>query len=355
MKNLKNNLKTLGLSIILIVFLSANSYATDYTKTKSQTFKVNAGVLLDMNTEFGDIKARNWDKNEISVEATITVNANSQSKADEKFDRVQLKMDGGKDLVRIISSLESGFFSKGSNNISIDFLIYYPADSRLNLNLEFGSALFENINGNTDIEVEYGNFNANHLNGAENKIEISFGKFQTSTINEGNIEIAYGGCEIEEAKSLSLKTSFSGNVNIEKVDELLLKSSYDKVSIGEANSISGTTQFTGFTLQSINTSLKMKVEYGSFKVYNIAQDFELIDLNSQFCSLKLYVDENASFNFYTDVELGSFNYPKEKVTITNFQKDITDLMMEGYFGNKAKAKGNMRLSVDNASANINIK
>ena len=355
MKNIKNKLKTIGLSIVALLLFSSTAFATEYTKSTSKSFDVKAGVLLDINTEFGEIKAYNWDKQKISVEATITVNAGSQSKADERFKRIKLEIEGGKDLVSIISRIESGFFNKSSNNISIDFIIYYPANSRLKLNSEFGSAFFEDINGATDIDVEYGNFNANNLYSTNNKIQVSFGKFQASSVAEGNIEIEYGGCEIEESNKLNLRTSFSGNVNLEKVGDLILKSSYDKVSIGEAKSITGSLEFSGFKLDQLQKNLKMKTAYGSFKVYSIAPDFELIDLSSEFCSLKLYVDENSNFTFYTDVELGSFNYPKEKITITNFQKDVTDLMMEGYFGSKEKAKGTMRLSVDNASANIILK
>ncbi len=355
MKNKLNKFRTLGLSVLMLLLMSSTSFATEYTKTTSKSFDVKPGVLLDINAEFGDIKAHNWDKQKISIEATITVDASSQSKANDRFERIKLEIEGGKDLVSIISSLESGFFNKSSNNISIDFLIYYPADSRLKLNMEFGSAFFEDIKGETDIDMEYGSFNANNLSSLVNKIEISFGKFQVSKMTEANVEIDYGGCEIEEVNKLNLRTSFSGNVNIEKVGDLILKSSYDKVSIGEANNISGSCQFTGFTLQNIKKNLKMKASFGSFKVYSIDKNFELIDLNSEFCGLKLYVDVASNFTFYTDVELGSFNYPKENITVTNFQKDVTDLMVEGYFGSKEKAKGNMRLSVDNASINISLK
>ena len=355
MKNIQNKLKTLSLSIIMLLLMSTNGFGTEYTKTTTKSFDVKSGVLLDIKSEFGDIKAYNWDKKKISIEAIVTVEASTQSKADDRFERIRLKIDGTKDLVSIISSIESGFFGKNNNNISIDFIIYYPSDSRLKLNMEFGSAFFEDIEGATDVDIEYGNFNANNLINCNNQIEISFGRFQVSKITKANIEIDYGGCEIEEANTLDLHTSFSGNVNIEKVDNLTLKSAYDKLSIGEAKNIVGRIEFTGFRLDYLENSIKMKSAYGSFKVYSIAPDFELIDLNSEFCSLKLYVDKNSNFSFYTDVELGSFNYPKEKITITTYQKDITDLSVEGYFGSKEKIKGNMRLSVDNASVNINIK
>ena len=339
----------------MLLLVSTNGFGTEYTKTTSKSFDVKPGVLLDIRTEFAEVKAHNWDKQKISIEATITVDASSQSKADDRFQRIKLDIDGSKDLVSIISSIESSFFNKSSNNISIDLLIYYPASSQLKLNMEFGSAFFENIEGATDIDVEYGNFNANILSSTNNLIEISFGNFQVVKLGSGDIEIDYGGCEIEEANTLNLRTSFSGNVNIEKVGDLKLKSAYDKVSIGEAKNIYGSMEFSGFTLDKLYTSLDMKAAYGSYKVYDIDADFESIDINSEFCSLKLYVDKNANFTFYTDVELGSFNYPKSSVTITDFQKDFTDLTVKGYFGSKEKAKGNMRLSVDNASANINIK
>lgn len=340
--------------MMLLVFGHAG-FATEFTKTTSKSFDVKPGALLDIKAEFGDVKAHNWDKEQISIEATITVDANSQSKADERFEKIKLEIEGGKDLVSIISSIESGFFNKASNNINIDFLIYYPSNCRLKLNMEFGSAFFENIEGPTNIDMEYGSFTANNLYNTENEIGISFGKLQVSKLTDANIEIDYGGCEIEEVNNLNLRVSFSGNINIEKVGDLILKSSYDKVTIGEANTINGSTQFSSFTLEKLKNSLKMKAAYGSFKVLSIAPNFELVDLNSEFCGLKLYVDESSNFTFYSDVELGSFNYPKEKVTITDFQKDHTDLLAEGYFGSKEKAKGKMRLSVNNASANILIK
>jgi hypothetical protein len=355
MKKRNVKLKALGLSLVLMFMVNTISFATEYTKVKTKSFDVNPGALLDIKTEFGDIKAHNWNKNKISVEATITVNASSQSKADERFERVRLEMSGNPDLVSILSHIESKFFKKGSNSISIDFLIYYPADCRLKLNQEFGSAFFEDVKGHTDIHSEYGSFNAHKLYASENDIEVSFGKIQVFTLNNANIDVDYGGCDIESVKTLVLRSSFSGNVNIDQVDDLTLKSSYDKVSIGEANQIHGSTEFSSFSLQQLNQSIKMKAAYGSFKIYSIASDFDVVDLNSEFCGLKLYVDEESNFTFYTDVQLGSFHYPKEKVRITDLQKDVTDLTMEGYFGSQEKAKSHMRLSVDNASINLNIK
>lgn len=355
MKTLKNSLKIVGLSVVMPLLMSSNVFATEYTKSTSKSFDVSPGALLSITSEFAEVKALNWDKQKISIEATITIDANSQAKADERFNKIKIEIEGGKDLVSIISNIESSFFSKASNNINIDFLIYYPSNCRLKLDMEFGSAFFENVKGDTDIKMEYGSFNAKNLGSIKNQIEIAFGQFQVAKMVEADLKVSYGGCEIEEVKTLNLHSSFSGNVNIEKVGNLILKSSYDKVSIGEAESINGSTQFSGFSLQNISKSIKMKTAYGSFKVYSIATDFELVDIDSEFCSLKLYVDPASNFTFYTDVQLGSFNYPKDKVTVTNFQKDVTDLMVEGYFGSRAKAKGNMRLSVDNASININIK
>lgn len=354
MKTQKVNLKILGLSLILL-FVSNLGFSKEFTKTTSKSFDVNKGATLDINTEFSKVKAHVWDKQKISIEATITVEATSDDKAQDRFKRIQLEIDGKPDKVSILSSIESSFFSKSSNNIEIEFLIYYPANIVLELDMEFGGAFFDDIEGRTDVNVEYGNFNVQKLLNTENEIEINFGKFQASSINKGIVEVAYGGCEIGEANELELHTSFSGDVSIGKMNKLTLKSAYDKVNIGEVNTINGRIEFSGFTMEKLLKSAEMKVSYGSFKIYDIATDFELIDVDSEFCALKFALDPKSNFNFKVDVELGSFNYPKEMVTVTDLQKDITDLMMEGYFGTKAKAKGSMRLSVENASINLTLK
>jgi len=355
MKNKTKHIKIIGVGLLAFLLFVSNGYSAEYTKTTSKSFDVNKNVLLDISTEFGEIKAYNWDKQKISIEATITVEASSQSKADDRFERIKLQIDGGKDLVSIISSIESGFFGKVGNNISIDFIIYYPVDCRLKLKTSFGSAFFESINGSTDISVDYGGFTVESLLNSENRIKIGFGKFQAAKITKANVEVDYGSCQIEEIDILSLKTSFSGNVNIDKVNSLSIKSAYDKISIGKVKVISGSTQFTSFVIDELQKNLTMKTSYGSFKINSVVSDFELIDINSNFCGIKLGVDSNANFSFYADIEHGSFNYPKEKVTITNLQKDVTDLLMEGYFGVKEKVKGSIRLSIEHASANILIK
>lgn len=350
-----NSLLSFGIVFFLLMLVGSQAQATEYTQTQKKSFKVKKGALLNINTEFSEVKAYNWDKSEISVEATITVDASSESKANDRFDRIDIKLDGNPDLVNIISRIESGFFNKNNNNIHIEFLVYYPQNIRLKTNMQFGKAFFENIDGDTDIDNEYSGFNAQNLSSTENQIQIAFGSLALDKITQGRIEVEYGTCQIEEAEKLNLRTSFSGDVSVEKVDELILKSAYDKIYIGQVNNISGSAEFSGFNLDILNESMDMKASYGSFKVRSISNDFSSIILKSEFCALKLYVEPTASFQFSADVELGSFNYPKENVTVTSFQKDITDLRVEGYFGSNEKAKGTMRFTVENASANINLK
>ncbi|HAG15629.1 MAG TPA: hypothetical protein DCG69_03765 [Bacteroidales bacterium] len=353
MNSRKINLKIVFAVIVLL--FAGKSYSAQFTKSSTKSFDVNPGALLHIQSEFSEIRALQWDKQKISVELTIVVEAANQSKANERFEEIKIQVDGNKDLVNIMSSVESGFFKSKNNIINIDILIHYPSNINLKIKSEFGSAHFESIEGTTFVDIEYGNFNVNELKNNSNQIEVSFGQFQAVNIQTANAKIEYGSCLIEQAQSLSLNTAFSGNVNIDKVGDLKLKSAYDKVHIGEIEKLSGSSQFSSLTIEKLIKTLVFKAAYGSFKLNDLSPDFELLDVSSEFCSLKTSVDPSANFSFYTDVELGSFNYPKEKVTITSLQKDMTDLLMEGYFGIKEKAKGKMRFSVDNASVTIQLK
>ena len=50
MNNIQNKLQTIGLSIIMLLLMSSNSFGTEYSKTTSKSFDVKPGVLLDIRT-----------------------------------------------------------------------------------------------------------------------------------------------------------------------------------------------------------------------------------------------------------------------------------------------------------------
>jgi len=185
---------TLSILVLAILMPLAGLAKGDFSKPIKKEIAISKGAILEINSEFTDIKAFNWDKDMISIEVTITVDASNESKAKSKFDNVLVDISGNSSKVSLRTSLESDFFGGNkNNNIDIEAIIYYPSYIQLNLNNEFGSCFFEDLDGATNVDISYGNFNAKNLNNSEIKLEVEFGQIEVNKFQAGKAEISYGG------------------------------------------------------------------------------------------------------------------------------------------------------------------
>ena len=353
MKTLNNKL---ALLIILMSFISFSAFSAkggDFSKTINKEFKINNGALLNINTEFTDIKAVNWDKDVISFEVIISVDAKNSAKAEDKFDNIKVNIEGNSDEVSLKTQLQSNFFGGNNNNIDIEIIIFYPQHISLKIDNEFGNCIFENIEGPVDIELAYGNFDANDLLSHQLSIDVEFGKVEVNRFQAGDVEVAYGGFSAEIVGILNLESEFSTN-DIELVDQLKLSSAYDKIYIGNLGSSNIESEFTSLRIDKLDKNLKLKTAYGSFKLREIAPNFEMIDIKSEFTSIKLQFNSKAAFAFEVEAEMSDFDYPKDITRITSLEKEMFELSMKGYIGDTKGESPKVILNLENANTVLNI-
>lgn len=351
---LKNKMVIL-LTAALFILPGLVSAKGDFSKPTKKEFEINKNALLRLNCEFTDVKAYNWDKNIISIEVTVTVDASSQSKAEDKFDKVLIEMSGTKSEVTLTTGLKKGYFDKNNdNNIDIEVIIYYPADVSLNIDNEFSSCFFEDIDGSVDLDLSFGNFEARNLTSTELNLEVEFGQINVKRFQAGKVEVAYGGFTADVAGALKLDSEFSNN-EVELVDHLELETAYDKNYFGTITAAFINSEFSSVRMDQLKKHLELTVAYGSFNLKSISSTFEKIHINSEFTGVDLYFDSPLNFAFKASADMGSIDYPKDLAKITFIEKEMMEMNLEGYFGNAKGQSPKLILEVENASANINIK
>lgn len=350
-----NILKTAILVFISAILISPafSAKRSDYNKPINKEFKINQGALLSINCEFTDIKAINWDKDVISIEVNITVDAKNEDKAQDRFERVNVDIQGDASKVSIYTSLDNSYFGNQNNNIDIEVLIYYPEHIQLDLDNEFGNSIFEDISGSVNAEVAYGNFIADQLTSTELDLDAEFGKIEVNRFQGGSVEVAYGGFTAEVAGVLKLNSEFSSN-DIDQVERLELKSAYDKVYLGQVNTALIEQEFSSLRIEKLKKQLLLETAYGSLKLNEIAPNFEMITIESEFTGITLRFAKDPSFAFKVSAEMGDFNYPKELARITMLEKEMFELDLEGYFGNAKGENPKLVLDIENATANIKV-
>ncbi|OYT17041.1 MAG: hypothetical protein B7C24_04780, partial [Bacteroidetes bacterium 4572_77] len=330
-------LKTSRLFLLLALLFSyqaeANPTKEDFSKPYEKSFTVTDNAKLSINTEFTNIKAVNWNKNEISVEVTVSVDAKDKNKAQDKFERVMVDISGNSNEVNVETSISSNFFGNSNNNqIEIEVLIYYPENIQLNIENEFGSCIFGNISGSVKADISYGDFRAQNLSHSDLDLEVEFGKIELERFQSGKVNVSYGGFTANAVSAIHLSSQFSNN-RIEYVNHLELKSAYDELLFGEIDIAFMNTEFTSLRIDQLNKHLQLHTSYGSFNLRDIAPKFELIDIESEFTGVSLYFNKEVSFAFEAEIDMGDFKYPKELTHITFFEKDMMDLSLKGYIGN----------------------
>jgi len=344
-------------SLALIIMTSYSSLAAskgDFTKPYKQEFNISKGATLKINSEFTDIKAYNWDKDVISIEVTVSVDARDENKANNKFRKVTVDMSGSSSLVSLTTGFNSSFSNNGSNHLDIEAIIYYPSHIQLDLENEFGSCIFENIDGNAQIKMSYGDFDGQNLNHSDLDIDVEFGSVRLQKYQAGKVEVSYGGFEAQYVGMLNLDSEFS-TIEIEEINQIEVETAYDKFYVGNCNVAFIDSEFSGVRIDEIGKSLDMEIAYGSFNLKSIKPDFDMIHIDSEFTGITLYFEQPLNFAFKADAEMGDFKYPQELASITYIEKEMMELNLKGYFGNAKDEEPKLIISLENASASVKIK
>lgn len=212
--------------LLLFVLAITQIYANptrkkgDYNRTFSESYSIDQYATLTLDNDFTDVEIINWDKNEISIEVEVNVNAKSEKEAEKWFNKILVEITGNSSNVKLKTSLK-----KGNSNCSNDehwfviATIHAPASISLDADMEFGSLTSEIIAGVCDIDMEFGNVDADAFPNDKNEISIEYGNFTTGVLACSKASVEFGGLEIGVLTSSCEISSEFSSVDIDMVAE----------------------------------------------------------------------------------------------------------------------------------------
>lgn len=170
--------------------------------------------LLEIIGEKATIKLEGWEKNYIEVELLAVSRNTEKAKAIEEIKYI--KTDAIKDDSKLLlKNYFNGESKKISSNLSVEYNIKIPKNSKLiisnlygrvdlaNLSssvfvsVAFGSISIKNINGNMEIQNKYSNLSGDNISGSliciSEKSDINLSKISSAV----NIESKYGEIKLQ--------------------------------------------------------------------------------------------------------------------------------------------------------------
>lgn len=352
---MKTNQKSINGPIRAIILITAlfllpwlSLCAQDFTKTYyNEKYDVDKGASLVIQNKFGDIHCQAWDESSVSVNVTVKVDASSQEKADRVFDKIDITLTGSRSKVE--GKTDVGNISNA--NYSIDYEIRMPRWISLDLGNQFGNIYLDETDGSAKINLEYGDMEANSLNGAKTDLTIKFSNVETGYIKDGNVNIEYSELDSKGADNMKLYSRFS-ELTLEKVGTLNLDSQYDEIKTGSAGQIISVSRFSGLKFDKINGDFDFDMDYGDLEAKNISADFKVGKVRNSFAGVSLGFDPKASMNINAEMEFGELSYPKSGSSINHETSGYTTNIYKGRIG--ASASPTSQLTVDSKNADVDI-
>jgi hypothetical protein len=199
---------------MLMPLVAFSTSLDEYPKEIRKTFSVNKDVLFRCDVDFSNVVVTTWDQSSIEVVVVVNINAKSEERANEMFEKIKVDLDGGGSQVSMKVNVDN-LNCKNNENWSMDATVRMPATGSIEGRVDFGDLTINDLSGNFNVNLQYGNLVAGKLSGTTNAVELAFGDAHVGSWNGGGIRAQYGNVVIAELRgNLNLNLDF-GDAKIE--------------------------------------------------------------------------------------------------------------------------------------------
>jgi len=94
-----NRLRLLLTVSFILVLLSSGASVDKFTRTVKKEYPIDKDAHLSVYNKYGKIHCTNWNRDVISFEVTITVDAYNEQKAARIFDMIRVDIQGSESEV----------------------------------------------------------------------------------------------------------------------------------------------------------------------------------------------------------------------------------------------------------------
>jgi len=352
---------TLLLILVQILVIStAFAGSEEFSKNLHKEYDADANTLLIIQNKFGDVDINNWDKNQVSIDVTITIDHHNEEKAKELIDFIDVKFSQSGSTIEAITEIDDKFskwnsFSFGDNKkeFSIDYKINIPKNIKVDLSNKYGSVFINEITGHSKISVKYGNLKINKLSRENkkplNEIYLAYSNGKIDECKWLNLTLKYSKLEIEGCKALIAVTKYS-KLYVDKASSIVCESKYDEYRIGNIANFVTTSAYTDFDIDEITKKLEFDNRYGNLNVDYVPKDFESIEIENEYGDIDIAIDMNASYNLKGSAKYADIDYPEEG-RVSRI-KESSSLNVDGYVGTNGETKSKVHIITKYGSVDL---
>ena len=307
-----------------MAFANTSPGAADFDKVIEKEFSISSDGTLEIDSKFGEVNIETWNQNKIGFRVIIEVDAPSQEKANNVFDKIDIEFDNSTNRV----SAKTKFSNKMNFGKKVSYQVNYevkmPSSVHLelehsygnadiprlsngaNLNVSFGNINIETIEGNSTIDLNYGNMEFDKLGDVE--AEIKFSNVGGDVAGNTEIKSQYSQISIERAGDVSSESN-SDVYKFDKIGNFSNKGSYDQIKINSVEDFTIDTKFSDSKIDNLNGNINVNQTYGTVKVDDFSCAAGTNKLDLEFVDFKLDLSGCDNYEINANASLGALEGP----------------------------------------------
>lgn len=308
-------------------------------KTIQKSFNVSSNATLKINNSYGSLNVVTWDQNRIEFDITIEVTGNNAEKVEERLDDIDVEFSSSNDYVSAITKIgknDKGWWNWGKRNnlkLEINYIVKMPMSGNVDLNNDYGSINLDRLEGSAKIICDYGKITTKELLSNNNEIRFDYtNNSYFEYIKGGRINADYSGFTVAKAENLKINADYTNSV-VEAAENVEYVCDYGSLKVDNVNNLSGNGDYLALRLGNVYKSVRVRANYGSFKIDRMASKAKNIDIDSEFMGITIGYDSNYSFDFDIDLEYASLR-DSDAFNFTNKEVDSFEKKYNGYHGTK---------------------
>jgi hypothetical protein len=208
-----------------------------------------------------------------------------------------------------------------------------PITNSLDLNNDYGTININKLEGNADINCDYGQLIIGELLADNNSLNFDYtSKSTIGYMKSGKINADYSGFTLDKVENLDLNADYT-NSEILDVEEINYNCDYGKVVIGNVNRLTGQGDYVNHRVGSVSGTLNIIADYGAIKIDRLKSSTSNVDIKADYTGIKLGFDSNFNFDFTINLQNASLGGESD-VTIKHTSKDNNTKKYSGYHGSE---------------------
>jgi len=306
------------LSLLLIAAVSLTAMASEVSKKLNHEFKIDDNSSLTIQNKYGKVDVQNWNEKKVVIDVVIMIEHPDKEKAEKLLEYLDVNFSTDGNESKAITKINEKFNKLKGNNwgngkkFSINYTVKMPKDLDLNLSNKYGDVYIDELTGHSDINVKYGNLQANKILRNDTKplstLTLGYGKGSVTEVGWMKIEIKYSKLKIEKSRALILLSKYS-KLYIDEASSIVSESKYDAYEIGKTDNFVIEGAYSGYKIGYLGKKLSLTTKYTGTTVEKIPASFELIKISNSYGGIKLGIASDASYNLKGEARYAKISFP----------------------------------------------